>query len=128
MRYLSLFSGIEAATVAWRPLGWQAVAFAEIDPFACAVLQHHYMAVRRLTPEECEKLQGFLPGYTAIPYRGKPAADGPRYRAIGNSMAVPVMRWIGERIQMAYAEEGARRGNHDRDSVTHTSGIQDRDL
>lgn len=39
-------------------------------------------------------------GYTAIPYRGKPAADGPRYKALGNSMAVPVMRWIGERIQM----------------------------
>jgi len=56
-------------------------------------------AVRRLTPEECEKLQGFSPGYTAIPYRGKPAADGPRYRALGNSMAVPCMRWIGERIE-----------------------------
>jgi DNA (cytosine-5)-methyltransferase 1 len=57
------------------------------------------MSVRRLTPAECEKLQGFEPGYTAIPYRGKPAADGPRYRAIGNSMAVPVIRWIGQRIQ-----------------------------
>jgi DNA (cytosine-5)-methyltransferase 1 len=55
-------------------------------------------AVRRLTPEECEKLQGFPPGYTAVPYRNKPAADGPRYKALGNSMAVPVMRWIGERI------------------------------
>lgn len=55
-------------------------------------------AVRRLTPEECEALQGFSRGYTAVPYRGKPAADGPRYKALGNSMAVPVMRWIGERI------------------------------
>ncbi len=55
-------------------------------------------AVRRLTPEECEALQGFPRGWTAIPYRGKPAADGPRYKALGNSMAVPVMRWIGERI------------------------------
>ena len=58
------------------------------------------MAVRRLTPTECEKLQGFPPGYTLVPYRGKPAADGPRYKALGNSMAVPVMRWIGERIQI----------------------------
>jgi DNA (cytosine-5)-methyltransferase 1 len=55
-------------------------------------------AVRRLTPRECERLQGFPDDYTLIPYRGKPAADGPRYKALGNSMAVPVMRWIGERI------------------------------
>jgi len=58
-------------------------------------------AVRRLTPRECERLQGFPDDYTAIPYRGKPAdqcPDGPRYKALGNSMAVPVMRWIGERI------------------------------
>lgn len=59
MRFLSVCSGIEAASVAWRPLGWQPVAFAEIA-----------------------------------------AADGPRYKALGNSMAVPVMRWIGERIQL----------------------------
>lgn len=58
------------------------------------------MSVRRLTPTECERLQGFPDGHTAVPYRKKPAADGPRYKAIGNSMAVPVMRWIGERIQM----------------------------
>jgi DNA (cytosine-5)-methyltransferase 1 len=57
------------------------------------------MSVRRLTPRECERLQGLPDDYTLIPYRGKPAADGPRYRAIGNSMAVPVMRWIGERIR-----------------------------
>ena len=56
------------------------------------------MQVRRLTPRECERLQGFPDDYTAIPYRGKPAADSPRYRALGNSMAVPVMRWIGKRI------------------------------
>jgi DNA (cytosine-5)-methyltransferase 1 len=55
-------------------------------------------AVRRLTPRECERLQGFPDDYTLIPYRGKPAADGPRYKALGNSMAVPVMRFIGERI------------------------------
>jgi DNA (cytosine-5)-methyltransferase 1 len=57
------------------------------------------MVVRRLTPRECERLQGFPDDYTLIPYRGKPATDSPRYRAIGNSMAVPVMHWIGRRIQ-----------------------------
>ena len=54
--------------------------------------------VRRLTPRECERLMGFPDDYTLITYRGKPAADGPRYKALGNSMVVPVMRWIGERI------------------------------
>ena len=57
-------------------------------------------AVRRLTPRECERLQGFPDDYTAVTYRGKPAADGPRYKALGNSMAVPVMRWILTRIEM----------------------------
>ena len=60
-------------------------------------------AVRRLTPTECERLQGFPDGYTLVPYRGKPAADGPRYKALGNSMAVNCMAWIGWRIQMAGA-------------------------
>jgi DNA (cytosine-5)-methyltransferase 1 len=55
-------------------------------------------AVRRLTPRECERLQGFPDDWTAVTHRGKPAADGPRYKAIGNSMAVNVMRWIGTRI------------------------------
>lgn len=57
-------------------------------------------AVRRLTPRECERLQGFPDDYTLIEYRGKPAADGPRYKALGNSMAVPVVRWILSRIEM----------------------------
>lgn len=60
------------------------------------------MAVRRLTPRECERLQGFPDDYTAIRWRGRPAedcADGPRYKALGNSWAVPVVRWIGARIQ-----------------------------
>ena len=56
------------------------------------------MQVRRLTPTECERLQGFPDGYTQVPTRGKPAADGPRYKALGNSWAVPNVRWIGERI------------------------------
>ena len=61
------------------------------------------MAVRRLTPIECERLQGFPDNYTQIPWRNKDAEDcpdGPRYKAMGNSMAVPVMQWIGRRIQM----------------------------
>lgn len=65
------------------------------------------MTVRRLTPVECERLQGFPDNHTKISWRGKDAADcpdGPRYRAIGNSMAVPVMRWIGERILAALPE------------------------
>ena len=59
---------------------------------------HSEMALRRLTPRECERLQGFPDDYTLVEYRGRLAADGPRYRALGNSMAVPVMRWIGARI------------------------------
>ncbi len=55
--------------------------------------------VRRLTPRECERLQGFPDDYTAVTYNKKPSADGPRYKAIGNSMAVPVVRWILERIE-----------------------------
>jgi DNA (cytosine-5)-methyltransferase 1 len=62
-------------------------------------------AVRRLTPTECERLQGFPDGYTQVPYRGKSAADGPRYKALGNSMAVNVMRWIGRRIEAIEAME-----------------------
>ncbi|MBT1898080.1 phage N-6-adenine-methyltransferase [Enterobacter hormaechei] len=66
------------------------------------------MQVRRLTPIECERLQGFPDDHTKISWRGKDAAecpDGPRYKAIGNSMAVPVMRWIGERIAAALPAE-----------------------
>jgi DNA (cytosine-5)-methyltransferase 1 len=58
------------------------------------------MQVRRLTPVECERLQGFPDGYTNIPWRKSPESpDGPRYKALGNSMAVPVMAWIGNRIK-----------------------------
>jgi DNA (cytosine-5)-methyltransferase 1 len=65
-------------------------------------------AVRRLTPRECERLQGFPDDYTQISWRGKEPEDCPnghRYKAMGNSMAVPVMRWIGERIQMVEEEK-----------------------
>ncbi len=63
--------------------------------------------VRRLTPTECERLQGFPDNYTAIPWRKKPAdqcPDGPRYKALGNSWAVPVVAWIGRRINRAMQE------------------------
>jgi len=56
------------------------------------------LKVRRLTPRECERLQGFPDDFTLVPYRNRMMADGPRYKMLGNSMAVPVMRWIGERI------------------------------
>ncbi len=70
------------------------------------VMQH--MAVRRLTPIECERLQGFTDNYTNIPWRKQPESpDGPRYKALGNSMAVPVMAWIGRRIAM-YNTQSAR--------------------
>lgn len=70
MRFLSLFSGIEAASAAWAPLGWTCVAISDIDKFAEEVLRHRH-------------------------------PDGPRYKAIGNSMAVPVIEWIGRRIENA---------------------------
>jgi DNA (cytosine-5)-methyltransferase 1 len=67
-------------------------------------------SVRRLMPVECERLMGFPDGYTAITYRGKPAADGPRYKALGNSWAVNCARWIGRRIAIVdsiHAERAA---------------------
>lgn len=90
--------------------GGQLAVATGLDPFDCsdhnseaAGLLFQSMAVRRLTPRECERLQGFPDDYTLVEYRGKLAADGPRYRALGNSMAVPVMRWIGERIAVVHA-------------------------
>jgi DNA (cytosine-5)-methyltransferase 1 len=62
-------------------------------------------AVRRLTPREAERLQGYPDDYTRIMFRGKPAADGPQYRALGNSMAVNVMAWIGQRIAAVHKLE-----------------------
>jgi DNA (cytosine-5)-methyltransferase 1 len=68
-----------------------------------AVKVHVGTAVRRLTPRECERLQGFPDDYTLVPWRKGMAPDGPRYKALGNSMAVPVMAWIGRRIAMVEA-------------------------
>ena len=74
----------------------------DTKPDSNAVL--HTMAVRRLTPVECERLQGFPDNYTNIPWRKQPESpDGPRYKALGNSWAVPVVRWIGERIVRSLA-------------------------
>jgi DNA (cytosine-5)-methyltransferase 1 len=76
---------------------------AEIAPTLTKVDRHgvaNGMQVRRLTPVECERLQGFPDNYTNTPHRGKPASDGGRYKALGNSMAVPCMSWLGRRIQM----------------------------
>lgn len=67
-------------------------------------------AVRKLMPVECERLQGFPDNWTQIPYRGKPAEqcpDAPRYKAIGNSWCVPVVRWIGQRIEKELINENA---------------------
>ena len=58
-------------------------------------------SVRRLTPVECERLQGFPDGWTQVQFRGKPTADEPRYKMLGNAMAVPVLEWIGERMEFA---------------------------
>ncbi|GFE79184.1 cytosine-specific methyltransferase [Steroidobacter agaridevorans] len=71
-----------------------------IPPSASKALQGAYATwrIRRLMPLECERLQGLPEHYTLVPYRGQPAADGPRYRAIGLSMAVPCVRWIGRRL------------------------------
>jgi DNA (cytosine-5)-methyltransferase 1 len=83
------------------------VAFTQDSRTSADVVQFG-MQVRRLTPVECERLQGFPDNHTLIAWRGKDAAecpDGPRYKAIGNSMAVPVMRWIGERIAAAIPKE-----------------------
>ena len=74
---------------------------------------------RRLTPVEYERLQGFPDDWTKVPYRGKPSEqcpDGPRYKALGNSMAVPVMRWIGERILMV--EEIKNEGTYTQNTQT----------
>jgi DNA (cytosine-5)-methyltransferase 1 len=90
--------------IAWTPDGSPPIRGGGGGNTMPAVM--HQMAVRRLTPRECERLQGFADDYTLIPWRKKPAEDcpdGPRYRALGNSMAVPVMRWIGDRIAMVDA-------------------------
>lgn len=143
MKYISLFSGIEAATVAWQTLGWEPVAYAEIEPFPKAVLKHHYPNVPDLgdmtkvnwkeyhhaadvvvggSPCQAFSIAGlrkalddprgqlmleYLRACAEIPWKGKKhTPDSPRYKALGNSMAVPVMRWIGEGIQLVEDNKG----------------------
>ena len=80
--------------------------------FTCSTNQDQYVSsngyARYLTPRECERLMGFSDDYTRIPYRGKPAEqcpDSPRYKALGNSIAVPVLAWIGKRINDIMEQE-----------------------
>lgn len=76
----------------------------DTQPSTNIFVEYEYPHVRRLTPLECERLQGFPDNHTRVPYRNKSeneCPDTPRYKAIGNSMAVPVMRWIGKRIMLA---------------------------
>jgi len=78
-----------------------------LDEISAVHAQQPTMAIRRLTPVECERLQGFPRNWTLIPWKKKPieeCPDGPRYKACGNSMAVPCMRWIGKRIADAQAK------------------------
>jgi DNA (cytosine-5)-methyltransferase 1 len=137
MRYLSVCSGIEAATVAWSPLGWSAAAFSEIEKFPRAVLKHRFPDIplhgrdrrRNESIDDYGKIAGFQTikgdeyGPVDILVGGTPCqsfsvaglrgglADaavcpgGPRYKALGNSMAVPVMAWIGMRLKMVDAGE-----------------------
>ena len=95
-----------------QPIGLDEEQNARVDGFGClkartegggfeGAVMTQQMAVRRLTPVECERLQGFPDGWTDIRPKGKDTPDSPRYKALGNSMAVPVMRWIGERIHNA---------------------------
>jgi DNA (cytosine-5)-methyltransferase 1 len=75
-------------------------------------ITHDNDRIRRITPIECERLQGFPDDYTAIPWRNKSAddcPDGPRYKALGNSMAVPVMNWIGRRINEVEKINGSKK-------------------
>lgn len=112
-----LAAGAHAPAIAF---GWQnsasqsasASASAEITPTLDKSKTPgllHGAAVRRLTPTECERLQGFPDGYTQVPFRGKPAADGPRYKALGNSWAVNCARWIGRRIEIVEQIHAARK-------------------
>ena len=85
-----------------------------VDNMRIYKMEGNNTVVRRLTPVEAERLQGFLDGYTNIPWANKPTApDSRRYKALGNSMAVPVMRWIGKRImetkKVVYNAEAIRK-------------------
>jgi DNA (cytosine-5)-methyltransferase 1 len=98
---------VATALLAQPGSGWKGDFDSETFVTMGAVAGPLNSAVRRLTPKECERLQGFPDGYTAIPWKKKAAEecpDGPRYKALGNSMAVPVMRWIGHRVACELAK------------------------
>lgn len=102
-----LAAGAHAPCIAFHPT--QDPIFST-DGIAVAAHMH----VRRLTPVECERLQGFADNHTRIVWKGKPpeqCPDGPRYRALGNSMAVPVVRWIGVKLAERIALAASRRAH-----------------
>lgn len=101
MKYLSVCSGIEAASVAWHDFGWEPVAFSEIEPFPCSVLAERFPGVPNLgdmTKFKEWKIACSCDSGNGDRSRGESGAAGSRYKALGNSMAVPVMAWIGKRI------------------------------
>jgi len=107
-----LAAGAHAPAVAfgWQNAAAQGMAVDTISPAldkSKTPATQQAAAVRRLMPVECERLMGFPDGYTLVPFRGKPAADGNRYKALGNSWACNVARWVGMRINMV---EGINRG------------------
>ena len=99
----------ERGRVGGRSVEWQEdIAYSLNNPGAGGRSQERNIltpdwAVRRLTPNECHSLQGFPQDHCAITYRNKPAADGPQYKALGNSMAVPVINWIMDRMRISMA-------------------------
>lgn len=108
-----LAAGAHAPAVAfgWQNAAAQGMAVDTISPTldkSKTPATQHAAAVRRLMPVECERLMGFPDGYTLVPFRGKPAADGNRYKALGNSWAVNCARWIGWRISVVEQITGRR--------------------
>lgn len=110
IRYLSLFSGIEAPTVAWgkAPLNWEAVAFAEIDKYCNQLLSYYYPSVpnlgdiTKITEEQIKDLgQIDLVIFTSI----CGFSNRQRYKMLGNSIVVNVLRWIGERIEYSLSHQ-----------------------
>jgi DNA (cytosine-5)-methyltransferase 1 len=112
-----LAAGAHAPAIAFDARQSDVIQYGEktgpIDTCGFTMGVHQAAAVRRLTPRECERLMGFPDDYTAIPWRGKPAADGPRYKALGNSWAVNCARWIGWRIAQVDAISAERAGAAD---------------
>ena len=114
-----LAAGAHAPCIAFpeRLSGTQHASTENVSPTLCALnptAVATQWAVRRLTPLECERLQGFPDGQTRVPHKGKDSADGPRYKALGNSWAVNCARWIGERIEAVEAILGAQPNQQER--------------